>query len=197
MAANGFVEVLHSLIKKQSILIEGESPSQQSTPTPAEETTESRNPPFTMTECDIKTKTVKCIANLSHDSTCRNIIFRSGVGISMLRMVENFNCYLRAEIQYQLKQSNSSVGKKSEYFQQCVETVKSSIRAIRILSAESFCNEEAKSHLIRFRAVITVGHVLCWTDQEDVKLDVVRSLANLTDKIRLLPSEQVFEVCYN
>lgn len=157
---------------------------------------QTQSPPFTIAECDIKTKAIKCIANLAYDTNCSTIILKSGVGISILKLLERFNSYWNNKLKDKDAIINTDITSTSEREQMnnFLDCVKASVRAIRILSLESLCSEESKSHLIRFGAVNTIGNVLLFANNDSMKLDVVLCLKNLTDKMRLLPSDQIEEV---
>lgn len=78
------------------------------------------------------------------------------------------------------------------------ECIKHCVRAVRILSSSP--SEDAKNHLIRFGAVISIGKILSWCSEafpdDEFKLEIIRALISLTDRVRLLPSDQIKEVCH-
>jgi hypothetical protein len=154
---------------------------------------------------EITTRVVKCVANLAHDAMCREVVLKSGVGISILKIVEAYNedfgkprkteeqQQMIARMQVSSKEQESRAKKTlNEGHRECI---RSCIRAIRILSSEPFCSEEARVHLIRFGSVISIGKVLTWCCMDDTGqdliLDIVRALISLTERIKLLPTDQI------
>jgi len=149
---------------------------------------------------DVVCKSVKCIANLAHDGNCRDLILKAGVGISILKIMESYNLeFLKVKAaQTQASSVESKEGLLKWFTEIDKDNLRNCIRAVRILSSEPFCSEEARVHLIRFGSVITMGKVLTWNftgvQLDDIHLDIVRALISLTDRIRLLPGDQIAEV---
>jgi len=196
VATNGFIDVLHKLILKSLCSVNLNS----TVPTTilSSSVILTHGSEYEAGRIEITSKAVKCIGNLAHDSSCRDIILKSGVGISILKILEGFNQSWMMENSRERDKSSKAEGVETRKWNDEKECIRACIRAVRILSSEPFCSEDAKNHLIRFGAVITIGKVLSWCSeafpQDEFTLEIIRALISLTDRIRLLPTDQIDEV---
>lgn len=135
-------------------------------------------------------RAVKCTANLSNDSQCREAVLKTGVAISILKILE------LADEKIPLKNNDIEIEDSFIDKSANAQLICSCVRAIRILASESKCS--GKDHLIRFGAPVAVINVLTWeaklSSNEDLMLDVIRALTLLSVKIRGAPSDIVQKV---
>ncbi|CAL8109944.1 unnamed protein product [Orchesella dallaii] len=145
---------------------------------------------------EMLSRAVRCIANLSNDSHCRESVLRTGVAISILRILELVDEKMNSDTFKDATSGQSFVDKVVNKNLIC-----SCIRAIRILTSDSKLTSNGRSHLLRFGSLVTVINTLTWdgnlSSDETFVLDVVRALNFLSVRIRSAPPDVVDTLIYN
>lgn len=140
---------------------------------------------------EILGRAVKCAANLSNDSQCRESVLKTGVAISIVKILEHANDLLDNETTPESQDSFLDKSSNSNLICSCV-------RAIRIMASDSKFTCSGRDHLLKFGGLVAVINVLTWgvklSSNEDLMLDVVRAVTLLSVKIRGAPAEVISKV---
>jgi len=138
---------------------------------------------------EMLSRAVRCTANLSNDSHCRESVLKTGVAIPILRILELVDEKMNSDT---FKDDNGQcfVDKTGNKNLICA-----CIRAIRILTSDTKFTCNGRNHLLRFGSLVTVINALTWngnlSSDETFVLDVVRALNLMSVRIRSAPADVV------